>query len=241
MRAPQRFVQWLQRPKPDKFGNSYSYHPRSNKHSIALANSVWEDLLESCRAIRDGYKLGLVGFGVNYKYLWAGTRKVKELDLAVGAANATGGISEVLLSCEFKAAMTEHVKAQPRAFDELSSSHQIVHASNTLAIAAGLTVVNIADSFVSPLRNQRRGGTRVATRHVQPKVAANMVEHLRGLAVSYNPGQVGFDAYCTFVVDCDNEGHAALWEQPPAPQLGDPDHYEEFLRRLSHVYSERYG
>jgi len=36
-------------------------------------------------------------------------------------------LAEVLLACEFKAVMKEHQKAKPRVFDELNSSHRIVH------------------------------------------------------------------------------------------------------------------
>src|SRR5437016_1406562 len=49
------------------------------------------------------------------------------------------------------------------------------------------------------------------------------------------------DAYCTFVVDVDNQGHVAARTTRPAPQLGDPDHYDTFLKRICRFYSERYG
>jgi hypothetical protein len=54
--------------------------------------------------------------------------------------------------------------------------------------------------------------------------------------------QLGFslDAYCTFVVDLDNQGHVSLYEGPPAPQPGDPDHYERFLGDIADAYVARF-
>jgi hypothetical protein len=154
----------------------------------------------------------------------------------------TGTIHEVtltLISCESKAAMTEHVKAKPRIFDELSSSHEIVHQGDPKAIAAGITVVNIAKTFVSPTR--QRGDSLIVTNHRQPDVTRQMVEHLRGLPIRTNRPGVGFDAYATVVIECDNQKMATLWTDPPAPQPGDRDHYDTFLAALSRACEKRLG
>jgi len=147
----------------------------------------------------------------------------------------------VLISCEAKSVMTEHGKAQPRVFDELSSSYGIVHKGRADAIAAGIAVVNIASTFVSPTRNQFAGGQLAVTKHRQPDVTANMVKHLRGLVIRDAVEGIGFDAYCTVVVEVDNQGHGALWTKAPAPQPGDPDHYETFIGRLASFYAERFA
>src|SRR5690348_8821382 len=107
------------------------------------------------------------------------SNKEKTIDLAIGTPVdgpvellldepiSEGIIDRVLLSMEAKTAMTEHGKSQPRIYDELSSSHGIVHAGDDAAIAAGITVVNIANRFISPLR-QRRGEPLYWTEHKQP-------------------------------------------------------------------------
>src|SRR5438270_543687 len=76
------------------------------------------------------------------------------------------------------------------------------------------------------------------SQHRQPAAAAGMIQHLRGLPIREQVGQVGFDAYATIVIETDNIGAARLWTEPPAPQPGDRDHYETFLARLSHFYAE---
>ena len=136
--------------------------------------------------------------------------------------------------------MTEHGKSQPRIYSELNDSHIIVHAGDRNTIAAGISMVNIAGSFVSPLR-QRPDRPIQITYHNQPHVTERMVEHLRRLPVRESIDEVGLDAYCTFVVDVDNQGHVSLYTDPPAPQPGNRDHYEAFIERISRLYTERYG
>ena len=135
--------------------------------------------------------------------------------------------------------MTEHSKSQPRVFDELGSSHEIVHQGDRQAIAAGITVVNIAETFVSPLR--QKSAELHVSRHKQPRAAQRMVQHLRGLPIRESIDGIGFDAFATVVVDCDNQGPATLWTDAPSPQPGEADHYEAFLNRISHAFDERFG
>src|SRR5438874_13047971 len=77
-------------------------------------------------------------------------------------------LAKVLFSCEAKSVMTEHSKSRPRVYDELSSSHEIVHQGSQEAIAAGITVVNIAQTFISPLR-QRIAESPYISQHNQPQ------------------------------------------------------------------------
>lgn len=209
------------------------------------------DLLDACPALRSHAARREIVFGINVRFQWPATGKRKTLDLALGPPDGdppavppeqpivAGRLADVLLSCEAKSVMTEHGKSQPRVYDELSSSHEIVHAGRADAIATGLTVVNIARTFVSPLRQTSAQALHIS-RHHQPAAAAAMIRHLRGLRVRSTAGEVGFDAYATIVVDCDNQGATQLWTAPPAPQPGDPDHYETFLRRVSELYAQRF-
>ena len=241
MLAPEKFVAWLaQNRQSDKLGHTYCYHPRSDSHSKALSMFIWEDLQSRCPVIKRDHDEKLIDSAINFRHHWPNTFKDKTIDLAIGTISPMGMIQDVRVSCELKAVMTEHSKSKPRVFDELSSSNQIVHAADPLAIAAGVTVVNIAESFVSPLR-QQAGKKLYITKHRQPDVARGMVQHLRGLQQANEVGQAGFDAYCTFVVSCDNQGHVNLWEKEPAPQPGGMDHYISFLDRLCNSYTLRFA
>jgi hypothetical protein len=254
MKAPERFVQWMtdHRHVDPKLGLTYRYHSRSDAHSIELCSAVVVDLVDRCALLREQAAIGVVAYGINLKHRWA-SGKSKTLDLAVGtpvdgpilAPPANGihrvtDLDEVLIACEAKTVMTEHSKAQPRIFDELSSSHEIVHSGRPDAIAAGITVVNIAATFVSPLR-QQEGRPLYVTHHKQPHVTDRMVKHLRGLVTRERPEGVGFDAYCTIVVNCDNQGGISLCTDQPAPQPGDHDHYDTFIERIATFYTERFA
>ena len=167
-------------------------------------------------------------------------RRVRNTKRKSGAVlEVVNALSRLLIACEAKAVMTEHGKSQPRLFDELSSSHEIVHQGDQETIAARIVMVNIASTFASPLRQKSK--RLHFSRHDQPMVTARMIQHLRGLRIRDNVGEVGFDAFCTFVVDCDNQTGCTLFTDSPAPQPGDPDHYDTFIDRIARFYAERFG
>lgn len=252
MGAPESFVSWMTKHehKDQNFGWVYNYHPRSDAHSVALCTLILEDLLAACPALRKQALADRIGYGINLRHTFP-NGKTKTLDLAIGTLKSIkeptrfadaiypAEIERVLISCEAKTVMTEHAKSQPRVFDELGSSHEIVHQGDREAIAAGVTVVNIADTFVSPLR--QRTATLHVSKHKQPRAAQRMVNHLRGLPIRDTLDGIGFDAYTTIVVKCDNQGPATLWTEAPSPQPDEADHYDTFVRRISESYSARFG
>lgn len=180
-------MDWLSSHKhPDRrTGLTYRYHPRSDAHSVALCRFVAEDLIRWTPALRDALEQSRLAFGKGPEPLTA--------SVEVGQPRVVKSLSRVVMSCEAKSAMTEHAKSQPRIYDELSSSHEIIHQADPRALAAGVVVVNIAAEFVSPTR-QVAGQPVTVTRHRQPHAAANMVSHLRGLPLRAETGGVGFDA-----------------------------------------------
>ena len=252
MSAPQAFTDWLtaHEHKDPKYGWVYRYHSRSDAHSVALCGFVLEDLLAACSVQREHALADRIVYGINARHTFPNGKR-KTLDLAIGTAAAvndtsrfgdaihTGDIERVLVACEAKTVMTEHGKSQPRVFDELGSSHEIVHQGDRQAVAAGITVVNIASTFVSPLRQKSK--KLHISQHKQPHAAERMVAHLRGLPIRKSADETGFDAYATIVVDCDNQGPAMLWTKPPAPQPGDSDHYETFIDGIANAYAARFG
>ena len=270
MSAPGDLATWMatHEHKDKKLPHVYKYHSRSDIHSVMLCEFVIRDLLRNCASLREQALRGETAYGINVKHKWETTGKVKALDLAVGPPTASAltvpsialsqvrrvknkkksgtaleilnALSRLLIACEAKAVMTEHGKSQPRLFDELSSSHEIVHQGDQETIAAGIVMVNIASSFVSPLR-QKDAEQLHFSRHQQPMVTTRMIQHLRGLRIRDNVGEVGFDAFCTFVVDCDNQTGCTLFTDSPAPQPGDPDHYDTFIDRIARFYVERFG
>src|SRR6201999_4176587 len=68
-------------------------------------------------------------------------------------------VGSVVMALEAKACMTAHQRALPRLYDELNSSHLTVHGASEQAIAVGFTMVNLADSYLSPDLNKKNRPT----------------------------------------------------------------------------------
>jgi hypothetical protein len=253
--APEQFAKWMSSniANDKKHGRKvYRYHPRSDEHSKRLCALVLDDLKAVCPPLVEQINTGEVIARVNTVVLFE-NGKAKTLDLAIGEPKRfrpgeltlqgvpTGTISKVRFSCEAKQCMTEHSKTKPRIFDELSSSHEIIHQGEPSAIATGIVVVNAAPRFASPLRQEPLPAKLMYSTHSQPRVTADMVAHLRGLKHREGPTGVGFDAFATIVIDCDNTGDCTLHTAPPAPQISERDHYEAYLLRVATSYSDRYG
>lgn len=151
-------------------------------------------------------------------------------------------VGAVLMALEAKACMTEHVKARPRLYDELNSSHLTVHGATDEAIAAAFVMVNQANTFLSPNKGYDPAEGRKPNLHDQPKVTEIVIQKLQELPRRSRTGISGFDAIATVVVDCKNDGSPVLLKSdPPAPPPGDAFHYESMIRRLSNLYTTRFS
>ena len=148
-------------------------------------------------------------------------------------------VGSVLVAMEAKACMTEHGKAGPRLYDELNSSHQIVHANSEQALAVGFVMVNAADTFVSPDRNRKLapGEPPERTVHRQPAAAARVIEVVGRLPRRSEAAARGYDGLAIVVVDMTNDGGpVTLVDAPPAPAPGSLFHYGAMLRRVAGLY-----
>jgi len=146
-------------------------------------------------------------------------------------------VGAVLVALEAKAAMTEHVKALPRFYDELNSSHQIVHGASNQALAVGLAMVNASPTFISPDRNKIQGAP-VVTSHDQPRVATVAVEMVRNKLPRRSAGTgAGYDGLAILVVSAANDGSpVTLITDPPAPPPGDIFNYDNMVTRVANEY-----
>jgi len=154
-------------------------------------------------------------------------------------------VGSLLIALEAKACMTAHQKAAPRLYDELNSSHQIVHGSTSQALAVGLVMVNIAVSFVSPDSNEHLLKVPEAevtiSRHDQPRDADLVISKVEHLPRRSRTSQEGFDGLAVLIVDCDNQGSpVTLHEGPPAPLASSPFHYDAMIHRIAGEYATRF-
>ncbi len=152
-------------------------------------------------------------------------------------------VGVVHLALEAKATMTEHVKALPRLYDELTSSHVCIHGASNRVIAAGLSIINAGSEFISPKNNLlalRRRKPRVNA-HKQPYATSRTIDKVKQIARRSNVEERGFDAIAVILLKMRNDGTAVeVVESEPAPQAGDNFHYETMIRRLAQLYEARF-
>jgi hypothetical protein len=147
----------------------------------------------------------------------------------------------VQIALEAKACMTEHLKARPRLYDELNSSHDAVHGSAQNAIAAAFVMINVADWFVSPEMN-KSGGPRFVTHHKQPRATTSVIEKVLEIPRRVDTSAAGFDALAIVIVDCVNDGSTPVRvvSEEPAPQPGNQLHYDSMIARVVQLYESRF-
>jgi hypothetical protein len=147
-------------------------------------------------------------------------------------------VGAVLMALEAKAAMTEHVKALPRLYDELNSSHQTVHGASRQALAVGLVMVNASSTFVSPDLNKTPGAPVVVSTHSQPAAAAAVVAKVREIPRRTGSTTEGYDGLGIILVSATNDGTTpvSLVASPPAPPPGDILYYDNMITRVAHEY-----
>lgn len=153
------------------------------------------------------------------------------------------GVSNVLVALEAKACMTEHSKAVPRLHDELSSSHQTIHGDTGRAIAAGLVMINCADSFISTVRNRKRvrGGKYVVSAHKQPAAADKMRAAIMKIPRRSDESGSGFDAVGISMVRCANDGTPISIDLLENAKVPDIVKYDAFIGRLAHLYATKFA
>jgi len=150
-------------------------------------------------------------------------------------------VGSVLVAIEAKACMTEHLKALPRLYDELNSSHLAIHNSAEAAIAVGFALVNVASQFMSTSRNKVDLKTQSATvtRHKQPLAAIRTIGKLNEIPRRTREGAEGFDAFGVVTVEMVNDGSTV--EIASEPQVPAILHYDQMIHRIAALYATKFG
>lgn len=233
--APSAFAQFL---------SERGYHPRSSAHGDKLCQLLLDDLLSGCSPLREfALSQGLV-HRLNLT-LNPGKPMSWNLDLVVGPARGprssalplpNGTPEDIWLAIDAKTIMTEHGKARRNRQRDLNSLHDILHRQNPRMIVGGLVVVNIAQRFRSPLRPDT-----TSHRNIE-RLVEGTVQMIRDLPRAPPEGGPGLDAVGVIVVKHTNlpGDRTSVVEVPPAPPLGDPVHYETFLKDLCNAVRLRY-
>jgi hypothetical protein len=166
-------------------------------------------------------------------------------DLEQGVLDAlpelrVAGVGAVLIALEAKACMTAHVKALPRLYDELNSSHLCVHGASRSALAIGYVVVNSSPTFASSVTNNyplNAGRPLQVTAHNQPHDTERVIRKISEIPRRSASSEVGFDGVGVTVIDFPNDGSGiTIVGNAPAPAPGDSFHYGSMIVRMANEY-----
>ncbi len=237
MPAPDRLIAHLK---------EQGYHPRSSKHGQVLCEIVLDDLIAICPHLARHAAEGALVYDIQRKI----THQSSEwnIDLVLGPpatrveeVSSRGIVRQspptIRIAIEAKTIMTEHGKARRNRQRDLDSFHQFVHRYDPDAVAAALTVVNLADRFKSPLR------PAVSIHRNVRSLVEETLRLLRALPTrSAMTEPTGLEANGAVVIEHDNidAAQTRLVSGTPAPQIGDPLHYDTFLRRICDRYTQRW-
>lgn len=141
-----------------------------------------------------------------------------------------GAVGAVHLALESKACMTAFAKSYPRFYDELNSSHAVIHGASNRALAVGLAIVNVADEFVSPVGKRNR--------HDQPRDAMGAIAKVEQLPRRSGDEGIGYDGLGIVLVDLVNDGSPVTL--PEAPEVPANYEYERMILRIANEYDVRF-
>lgn len=280
MDGPDIIVRTLSQPAvPDKFGNLWQYHSRSDRHSKVACWAILFDMLQHSELLAKHAASGKVTFGINRQMRNFRTNRTKDLDLVISrpgpdslsrppatmhdlalrwglrltaaqqnklstlAPLTEGTAGNVLVALEAKACMTAHIKALPRLFDELSSSHSTVHGDTRQALAVGFVMINASETFLSADMNKYNLTERRPTVNEHPTHAATRtIAKMREIDRRTGPNTEGFDAFGAMMVTMRNDGSpVSLMTDPPAPRLEDVDSYQRMIGRIAQAYATTFA
>ena len=154
-------------------------------------------------------------------------------------------VGAVLVALEAKAAMTAHVKALPRLYDELNSSHLAIHGASNQALAIAYVQINNATRFLSSVVNSKamsKGLDAEYTPHRQPGDTVRVLEKVAQMPRRSGKNGNGFDAIGVTVLDFVNDGGpVTVIDGPPAPQPGSNFHYDGMIVRMANEYDATFA
>jgi hypothetical protein len=280
MHGPSLLVEALrERTIPDKYGNVWQYHSRSDRHSKVACWGIALDLISSSNLLRQHVADGRVVLGVNHEMRDFGTNRKKDLDLVIarpagpvpprsktfatladryglqltpvqrGVLDALpdwpiAPVGAVLVALEAKATMTAHIRALPRLYDELNSSHVCVHGASRQALAIGFEIINASPRFMSTDMNKFDLSKHEPnfSEEPQPRSLLRTLEKMTEIPRRSNVRETGFDGFGVVVIEGTNDGSPfSLVTAKPAPQPGEPFHYDGMIARMANEYDTSFS
>jgi len=238
----ERIIEWLQ---------ENGYHPRSPKHGSASCMYFLADLAEESEEFLDAARAGEIVYQEDFTVGEGQDRWNTDLVIGPPAADsvqspvedevpiAEGEPEEIWLAIDAKSVMTEHGKARRNRQRDINSFADIMHSHYPGSVTGGILLINMADQFRSPLRDEGD-----ITEHDRiEELVQGTVEIFRTINRAQGEVSPNVDAVGCVVVEHTNmdDGHETqLVTEPPAPQQGDIVYYEEFVEIIAETFTNRW-
>lgn len=226
------------------------YHPRSPAHGSASCLYLIDDMLHESDVFREVAREGKIVYQEDHN-VGEGDSKWN-VDLIIGPPReevqteigddvflVEAEPEEVWLAIDAKSVMTEHGKARRNRQRDINSFADIMHSHYPGAVTGGILLINLADRFKSPLRDEDD-----ITEHDRIEdLVAETVDIFRDIDRAQGKVSPNVDGVGCVVVEhtnLDDDHETRLVTEPPAPQKGDIVQYHEFLEIILDVFEDRW-
>lgn len=228
------------------------YHPRSPTHGSKQCRYFLADMLGTSERMRAAAQNGAIVFEEDYTVGEGQDRWNTDLVIGPPAADDIQGPSDdaalpiaeaepehIWLAIDAKSVMTEHGKARRNRQRDINSFADIMHTHHPGAITGGLILINMAERFRSPLRDEGD-----VTQHDRiEQLVQETVEIFRTIDRAQGDVSPNVDAVACVVVkhtNLDDGTETRLVTDPPAPQPGDIVRYEDVVELLVETFEQRW-
>lgn len=236
-----RIAEWLEKN---------GYHPRSSAHGSASCQFLLDDLLRKSEPFREAAMNGEIVYKEDHTVGEGNLRW--NVDLVIGPpvgepqaqnveepAISESQPSEIWLAIDAKSVMTEHQKARRNRQRDINGFADVMHHHYPGAVTGGLLLINAAETFHSPLRDE----DDITVHDNVERLVKETVDLFRSIERSDGDINPNVDAVGCVVVEhtnMDDESPTQLVTDPPAPQEGDLVHYEMFVDIIAETFEERF-
>lgn len=248
----ERIVEWLQQEREWAYERNVPYHPRSNKHGGAQCRYFVADLVNESDEIREAAQNGEIVFQEDYEVGEGGLSWNSDLVIGPPDGNVQASFDsdwgmlradpgeEIYLAGDAKSVMTEHQKARRNRQRDINSFADIIHHHHERALTAGILLVNVAESFDSPLRDL----DDITDHRNVERLVGEIIEMFDSIDRSEGDISANLDGAGIVVVRHtnleDDIGKTELITEEPAPQPGERTHYRTFVREMANLFENRF-
>jgi hypothetical protein len=242
------------------------YHPRSSKQSDFQSLIIIRDLVAQCPLIAARAKSGELVAKLRHHQTVNHADWVVDIVIGTCAGAPIEPLDEALfpivmgppviiqIAIELKSIWTEHGKARLNRLRDFNSFHSFAHAYAPETVAAAFLIINSAEWFWSPLRDEDDLTQHGRQNKTARQLAKETLDKFRSIHLRNSlTDPPGLEALGVLVVEHDNiplNPNAANFASqhkktivaptPPNVAVGDPLHYQSMIQRICNAYTQRF-